>query len=205
MFAGTLEAALNRVLALDAQSPARLERLQGKTLLLDITTLGIRLYFGFDYGHVDVSLEESRPPDTIVRGSPAALFSMAAPAGMGDWGLPGSGVRIEGDAHLARDVEKVFSQLAPDWETPLANVLGDTLGFQLASGLRQGASALREAAQTASGLAAGYFRDESGLLVKQGEMRNFLAMTDRLREGADRLEARIRALEAQRRAGEQAP
>ena len=194
MFAGLLEAAANRVLAMDKESATRLARLEGKLLQLDLDGLGIRVFFSFEYGTLSVSLEAEEEPDTVISGSPVALFAMAASNEISDWGLPGSSVRIEGNANLARDVERVFSQLDPDWESPLAELLGDTLGFQLSQGLRQGAEAVQQAARTAAEMAAGYFRDESGVLVKPAEMNAFNVGVDQLRESVDRLEARIREL-----------
>ncbi len=158
---------------------------------VDLEGLGISLYFTFDYGSVQVQLDPDAEPDTVISGTPIALFAMAAPDEISDWGLPGSGVRIEGNANLARDIGNLFSRLQPDWEGPLAAVLGDTLGFQVTSGLKQGAEAVREAAQTTAGLATGYFRDETGVLVLPAEIGEFNRAVDDLRDAVDRMQARI--------------
>lgn len=195
LLAGALEGAVNRVLALDPAAAGRMDRLEGRLLQLDIEGLGITLFFTFAYGSVQVSLDAEGEADTMVSGTPAALFSMAAPEEVSDWGLPGSGVRISGDAGLARDLGKLFEQLDPDWEAPLSNLLGDTLGFQVSSGLVRGVRALREAAKTTAELSAQYLRDESGLLVEADEVRDFGDGVERLRDGVGRLEARLRRFE----------
>ena len=195
LLAALLETAINRVLALDSDAAQRLSRLDGRLLRLDLEGLGIELFMSFEYGAVLVSVAGEREADTVVSGTPVALFMMAAPDEVGDWGLPGSGVRIQGDANLARDLGKVFSQLELDWEGPLSGILGDTLGFQVASGLRQGVSAARSAAQTLSGQLAEYLRHEAGPVVAKPEMRQFEQAVDDLRDGVDRLEARLRSLE----------
>lgn len=194
LLAGFLEAAVNRVLSLDPGAPQRLERLQGKCLQVTIEGLAIDLYFTFQFGAVQVSLDAEQEPDTRVSGTPPALFAMAAPDEVGEWGLPGSGVRIEGSAELARDLGRLFSELQPDWEGPLASVLGDTLGFQLASGLRQGAAAVREAGQTTVDLATGFFRDEAEVLVRPSELAQFNAAVDDLNDAVERLASRIARL-----------
>ena len=194
IFAGLLEAAVNQVLAMDNNSADRVARLEGKLLQLDLEGLGITLFFTFEYGSVGVSLDAEETPDTTISGTPAALFSMAAPDGVSEWGLPGSSVRIEGDANLARDAERLFSHLDPDWERPLARILGDTLGFQVSEGLKQGVGAVQEAARTTADLAVGYFRDESGTLVGTAEMNAFNTGVEELRGAVDGLEARIKAL-----------
>ena len=83
----------------------------------------------------------------VISGSPAALFTMAAPEGLGDWGSEGSRVTITGDANLARDLERLFSQLDPDWEGSLSRVFGDVWGHQVAAGIRTGAGQARQAAE----------------------------------------------------------
>ena len=194
VFAGLLEAGLNRALALDRQSAKRLLALQDKCLQLDIEDLGITLYLAFDSGHVTVSLDSEREPDTVISGTPAALFGMAAPDTAGAWGLPGSDVRITGNANLARDIERLFSQLEPDWQTPLSDLFGDVLAYQMTTGLTQGFEALRRAAGDGAEMAAAYFRDETGELVGRAELAGFSQAVDALSDAADRLQARLDAL-----------
>jgi ubiquinone biosynthesis protein UbiJ len=198
MLAGVMEAGINRVLALDAGSTARLERLEGKLLQLDLEGVGISLFMSFAFGSVRVGLHSEREADTVITGSPASLFQMLAPEEISDWGLPGSGVTIQGDANLARDLGNVFSRLNPDWEAQLAGMFGDTLGFQLAAGLRSGAGTLRSAARESVEMATRHFRDDSGMLVKPQDMRQFSGEVDRLRDTVERLQARISRLQERR-------
>ncbi|NND46013.1 MAG: hypothetical protein HKN58_11890 [Xanthomonadales bacterium] len=194
MFAGLLEAAINRVLALDAASARRVLALQGKCLQLDLEGLEITLFLAFDSGSVLVSLDHDGEPDTTISGTPLALFGMAAPGDSGQWGLPGSDVTIAGNANLARDVERLFSRLDPDWQQPATELFGDVLGFQLASGLQQGLAALGEAARNTADMTARYFRDESGELVRPAEVTEFSRAVDAISDAADRLQARLDAL-----------
>ncbi len=202
--AGLLEAAVNHVLALDARSPERLARLEGKVLQVDLEGLSITLYFAFDYGAVEVSLDGPDPADARVSGTPAALFALAAPGDGEDWGTPGSGVRIEGDATLARDLGKVFSQLEPDWQSPLDAMLGDTLGYQVAQGLRRGADGLRDAVRQGLDMTGRYLREESGALADPAEIDAFNTSVDDLRDGVDRLDTRLGRLERRRRSADDA-
>ena len=194
MLAGFIEAGVNRVLALDPESSKRILKLQGKTLQLDLEGLDITLFLGFDSGHIQVSLDSAAEPDTLISGTPLALFAMAAPGDAENWGLPGSNVHISGDANLARDIERVFSKMEPDWEKPLSDLLGDTLGFQFASGLRQGVEAVRTAAESTAEMAGSFFRDESEVLVRPAELKEFNLAVDSLNDAIERLEARIRHL-----------
>ena len=194
VMAGLIEAGVNRVLALDPESAGRLLKLQGKTLQLDLEGLEITLFLSFDSGNVQVNLDYDSEPDTLISGTPMALFAMAAPGDISTWGLPGSNVHISGDANLARDIERVFSKMDPDWEKPMAYILGDVLGFQLASGLKQGVEAIRGAAENTAEIAGKYFREESSVLVRPAELTEFNQAVDGLNDAIERLDARLKNL-----------
>ena len=158
LLALALETAVNKVLQLDIESPERVKKLEGRLLQLDLEGLAITLFFTFRHGVVRVRLQAEGSPDTVISGTPVALFSMAKPEDA-DWGLPESKVHINGDASLARDLERIFNKLEPDWESPLAGMLGDVAGHQLAQGLRQGAEAARETARNASRILSDIIKD----------------------------------------------
>ena len=144
---------------------------------------------------MQIGLQAEEEPDTVISGTPFALFAMAAPGDAANWGLPGSRVQISGDANLARDMEQVFSRLDPDWEGPMAGLFGDVLGFQFAAGLRQGVAAVREAAQSTAEMAGAYLRDEAPSLVRPFELKSFGDDVDKLREAVERLEKRLRQMQ----------
>jgi len=158
MLALALETAINQVLQLDKESPARVKKLDGRLLQLDIEGLNITLFFTFKYGVVHVRLNADATPDTTISGTPVALFSMAEPEGV-DWGLPDSKVQINGDASLARDLERIFSKLEPDWEGPLTGMLGDTAGYHAAQGIRGGVETARETARAAGKILSEFMKD----------------------------------------------
>jgi ubiquinone biosynthesis protein UbiJ len=199
LLADTLEAGVNQVLALDPESARRLEKLDNRFLQLDLEGLGITLYLTAESGTVLISLSLEGEPDTVISGTPFALFAMAAPGDDAGWDLPGTRVRITGDATLARDMERVFSRLNPDWERPLAALFGDVIGYQLFTGLRQGVESLREAAQSTAEMAGAYLRDEAEALVRPFEMKSFGDDVEKLRDAVDRLEARLRTLRETRK------
>lgn len=194
ILAASLETAVNRILALDDASSERLQRLDGRMLRLELQGLGITLFFAFNGPQVEVGTHSRYEPDTTISGSPFALFSMAAPEEAARWGAPGSRVTITGDATLARDLERLFSQLDPDWEGRLSRLLGDVWGHQVAAGLRAGAEQLRLSAGSAGDMLGEYLRSSHGPLAQATEVEAFTEAVDELSEAADRLEARIREL-----------
>jgi ubiquinone biosynthesis protein UbiJ len=192
LLATTLEVAINRALAMDENSPRRLAQLDQRLVRLELEGLGIVLNFAFSPQRVRVNLDADGEPDTVINGTPSALFSMAIPDSDGNWGTPGSRVRISGDATLARDLERLFSRLDPDWEARLSDWFGDVLGHQLAAGARGAAGQFRETVTTLGDITGDFLRRPDSPLAQDQEINEFGQAVDTLRDAAERLEARLR-------------
>jgi ubiquinone biosynthesis protein UbiJ len=195
ILAAMLESAINRLLDLDENTPTRLQRLEGRMLQLDIEGVGITLFIAFNGQHVEVGTKSEYDPDTVISGSLYALFSMAVPDEAGRWGTPGSRVTITGDANLARDLERLFSRLDPDWEGRLSTIFGDVWGHQVAAGLRAGAEQARESAESAGDMISEYLQREKGPVLQPAEIEQFAEAVSEVQVAADRLEDGIRRLE----------
>lgn len=194
LLATSIEAAINRLLSADENSSEGLSKLDGRRVRLQLQDLAITLDFLFTRYRVEVSLDTSAEADTAISGSMPALFAMALPDESGRWGGPGSRVKISGDATLARDVERLFSRLDPDWEAGVARFTGDVLGHQLATGLKSIAASLKSTGDNLQQMAAEYLASEQSPLAQPKEQRSFADEVDHLRDAADRLEARVRIL-----------
>lgn len=187
MFAGAVQTALNRAMALDPAAANRLQAMADGLIGLELQTLGINLYFCREGERLAVSAESESEPDTWIRGTPSALLAMAVPA----WKSPGSGVTIEGDAGLARGFEGLLGRLDPDWEAALVARFGAVAGHQIFVLIRETGRGGRRTAETLGDQAARYLREESGLVVGRAEYTEFSRAVDELREAADRLAARV--------------
>ena len=195
ILAAMLESAINRLLDLDQDTPARLERLEGRMLQLDLEGVGITLFFAFNGMQVEVGTHSDYVSDTVISGSPVALFAMAVPDEISNWGTPESRVSITGDANLARDLERLFSRLDPDWEGRLSRIFGDVWGHQVAAGLRAGVEQAKDNAENAREMISEYVQQNQGPVIRQEEIEEFGAAVEDTRESAERLEARIRGME----------
>lgn len=193
ILAAMLETGINRILALDENTPDRLQRLDDRMLQLDLEGVGITLFFAFNSHRVEVGTRSDYDPDTVISGSPAALFSMAVPDG--SWGTPESRVTISGDANLARDLERLFSRLDPDWEGRLSRLLGDVWGHQVAAGLRAGAGQVKDTAGTAGEIISEFLTSRQSPVAQADEIREFAEAVDETRDDVERLEASLEVLE----------
>lgn len=202
--AASLEAAINRILAMDENTPRRLARLDQRRVQLELEGMGIVLNFAFTGQRVSINLNAEGEADTVIKGSPVALFAMAVPDGDGHWDTAGSRVQISGDATLARDLEKLFSSLDPDWERQMANWFGDVAGHQLSAGARGAAEALHETMTTLEDIAGEFLRRPASPLAQPEETRSFGQAVDSLRDATDRLEARLRIIRERQAAAAEA-
>jgi ubiquinone biosynthesis protein UbiJ len=173
LLAALLESGINRVLALDENTPERLQRLDDRMLQLDLEGLGITLFFAFDSRRVEVGTDY--------------------------WGTPESRVTISGDANLARDLERLFSRLDPDWEGRLSLLLGDVWGHQVAAGIRAGAEQARESAGNAGEMISEFLDSADGPVARADELSQFAEAVEETRDAVEALDARIRQLAAKRK------
>ena len=132
----TLEAALNRALSLDPEMRDGLRALDGRSvalhvaapeLALQVTVAGDRLQVG--------PVQSDRQPDLSVRSTLGGIISQL-PFLRNDNAPPIGKLRIEGDADLARRLQRLAERFDPDWQQPFASVFGDVVGVQIANALR---------------------------------------------------------------------
>ncbi|QNP42123.1 SCP2 sterol-binding domain-containing protein [Lysobacter terrestris] len=199
----TLEAALNRALALDAEARDGLRALDGRSvalhvaappLALQVTVAGDRLRVG--------PVEAGREADLSVRSTLGGLLSQL-PALMGrglrnDNAPPVGKLRIEGDADLARRLQRLAERFDPDWQQPFAAVFGDVLGVQIANAVRAALRHARDAGGAFAANAAEYVTEESRDVVGRDELNAFYDDVDTLRDDVERIAARVGRLRGAR-------
>ena len=192
-----LETALNHTLSLDPDTQHRLAAMNGRRVLLHLRGPELALAVHVEDGYLKVG-----PPDAgeagngtlRVAATPGSLLAMALRRG--DDGVAPGKVEIAGDADLARRLEKLASQFAPDFEEAFARTFGDVLGVPLARAVRRAFAHAKETASHLTEDGAAWLRDESRLALAPGEAEAFLDGVDALRERGERLEARLARLEA---------
>jgi ubiquinone biosynthesis accessory factor UbiJ len=207
----TLEAALNRALALDPDTRDGLKPLDGRNVVLSLDSPGgddapLALRLTVEGDRLSVGpVQENAAPDLAVRSSFAGALSFGLqtllPRLLGgrerdgaDEGVPVGRVRIEGDADLARRLQRLAERFDPDWRQPFSVVFGDVLGVQIANAA---AAALKQAQVSGRKFAestAEYLTEESRDVVPRAELDAFYDDVDGLRDDAARLAARVSRL-----------
>ena len=201
------EAVLNRNIAASSEAKALARRLENTSLQVNVdgftrvraACLGGRLaLLAADDASGESTPGESTPgaaspPDAVIAGSPPALLQMFKAAGPS--AQTRSSVQIRGDAEIANLYRELFAAARPDLEEELSRWVGDLPArhlSQLALSVRTWA---RRARRTAGENIAEYLQEEGRDLVTKTEMEEFLRGVDGIRDGVDRIEARLKGLE----------
>jgi ubiquinone biosynthesis accessory factor UbiJ len=194
---GQLATVLNRNVAQSTRAATIATQLDGRVLALALEGTPVTLYVKVREGRIAVDTGHEGVADASLAGTPLALLALAGPAAADR--LRGSGIRIEGDAEVAQRFQSLLQQARPDVEEELSRVIGDVAAHQVANFARGFFEWGRKAADSLSQNVAEYLQEEGRDVPTRIELEEFLESVDHLREAADRLEARLTRLEAQRR------
>ncbi|MDO5609786.1 MAG: SCP2 sterol-binding domain-containing protein [Pseudomonadota bacterium] len=189
-----LELALNRALALDADTRAELTALDGRrvALTLDSPPLALAVTVAGEALNVGPVGDADRA-DLSVRSTLGGLLKQL-PMLRRDDAPPVGQLRIEGDAELARRLQRLAERFDPDWGKPFAAVFGDVLGTQIANALAFALRRAQIAAKEFAGSAADYLTEESRDVVGREELNAFHDDVDAVRDDVERIAARITRL-----------
>ena len=192
-----VETTINRYLALDPEMLDKMEEFSGKVIKLEIIGLNKTLYMLPDRRGIQVRTEHEGEADTTLRGTPISLFKMGLAANAAKLLLKGE-VEISGDTRLGHQFKNIFSQMDIDWSEPLANLVGDTVAFQLQQSGKKLGGWGKDTMESVSRSVSEYLQEESRDLVTETELNNFNDEVDQLRNDVDRLHAKINALSLKR-------
>jgi ubiquinone biosynthesis accessory factor UbiJ len=195
MLSTTLENLLNRGLPRSVRARQLTAELSGRSVAIamhDIARLrvasnGLTLTVSTGPGDADDA-------DATLAGGPLSILALAG--ARAEEVLQRGDVSIGGDAEVAQKFRELLRLLRPDVEEELSLVLGDVPAHELARFARAGAAWLGTAAATTLRNLGEYLGHERADLVPRNEGEQFLRGVDALREGVDRLEARLEQLAA---------
>ncbi|MDO9226045.1 MAG: hypothetical protein Q8M09_17495 [Pseudomonadota bacterium] len=182
-------AALNTVLDKQPTAKTRLERHVGKCVRLVLPLLPLSVRIEADGGFVAASPEAAA--DVQLFPDLAAVPQWLTGGKLGDL------FRVAGDGVLAADLAHALADF--DWVLALRPYLGDIAASRVDQFI-QGLSGWRtQAVESAGRNLAEYAVYEQAMLAEPFAVREFISEVDRLREDADRLEARLALLETHRK------
>jgi ubiquinone biosynthesis protein UbiJ len=191
-----LEALLNKALALDPNLPDEIAALDGRSITLTWTGPEWALRIAVDKNQLRVGPAQAGDSDLSLRSTFAGLIGLLRPDASKS--LPAGRVQIAGDVELMRRIEQLGRRFDPDWDGAFAARLGPVLGPQVARHLREAFDWSRASVKGFTESAAEYVQEESRDVVAAHELNEFGEAVDTLRDGVERLEARVQRMLRQR-------
>lgn len=188
-----LEATLNGYLALDPEGAARAAELHGKVILLEVAGFGTRLYLIPGPAGVQLYDEYAGEPDCVLRAAPLTLARMGVSRRKEERLFSGE-VQVEGDTHLAQAFGDFLGGLEVDWEEQLARLAGDAVAHRVGSQVRATGQWGRRTTEVLTEDVKEYLQEEARLLPSRYEVQAFLDEVDQVRDGVERLAARVERL-----------
>ena len=189
------EALINRSIDASTQAGALARRLEGTSLQVDIEGV-MRLRASAHHGRLALLSGDDSAADAAISGSVTALWQLFKGGANPQPGRLAAQVR--GNAEIANLYRELFLLARPDPEEELSRWVGDVPARHLSRFAQRALQLARHARRTAGENIAEYLQEEGRDLVNKTELDEFLRGVDRVRETADRIEARLERLEARR-------
>lgn len=206
-FLAAVEATFNAYLGLDAENAARLARLQGKVVGLELRGLERRFYLLPQHDSVIVLGTYEGEADAVISGSPIALMAMHHPENRSRSLFSGA-VEIRGEVGVGQALQAILDDMDIDWEEMLSHYTGDIVARQLGNLVRGASRWLTRSAGVMEQDVGEYLQEEARALPPRLEVQDWMDEVDAARSDVDRLDARIQRLavqlDPQRKAGEAA-
>lgn len=186
--------AINRILSGDSESVEALCRYEGKVVAIDLINTDTVFYMQILDNGVLISTTCQDKPDVLIKTTPLALLEYVRVASSTD-GTASGMMEIRGDIGLAQQILSVFKKLEPDWEEQLAMWTGDTIAHKAGRLLSLSTETFYNLDRSLRQNAAEYLLYETESVVTPGELDGFYQEVDKVRDGTERLRARLEWLQ----------
>lgn len=195
MVTAVIEASLNQLLNLDKQSPARLRKLAGKVLKLELRELK-PLWFVFSERRLDVLARYEGEPDAVLSLSLTAIGLLKDPSALTRY-IREEKLDLSGDPQLVQAFSALLGELDIDWEEELSRYTGDVLAHTLCGSARQARRVVgRELCRSQRQL-ADFLTEEARLAPGPLEVASFNDDVEVLAQQMKAVELRLARLEQQ--------
>lgn len=189
-----LEKAINRVLALDPDTLARLARLQGKVVKITFTDWKMDCYILIQESGVKLTNQFQGLVDTTIRGATRGLIN-AARTGADGPALFEQGIEIVGDPELGEKIRDILRQVDLDAEEQLSRIVGDTAAHEMMWRTKRAVELGKQAWRGLSENIREFCQVEAQYLPTRAQAEHFYSQVSHLRDDVDRAALRLARIE----------
>ena len=199
MLIDLLELASNKTLEHDPQTQVRLQKLQGKTMTLNVTTIAQSLSVTPHAEGLEFSQNPPEHVDVTLSATLGAMIKISKD-GMDNAELEAGELEIAGDPIVGQRFAQLISELNIDWEDLLAEQIGDSPAKAVTFAASQAKSLANEAKVKFKDFVNTVIKDDMQVVADKNEVDIFLDDVDTLRADTDRLSARLQRLQTESKA-----
>lgn len=186
----TIEALVNRGLALDQDSVKALEAMTGKVIALEFINTGLEFYLFPCADGLRIRDEaEDEAHVRIMATLPDMLSYLASSAG--DAVSSSGTLQVVGDVGLAQRFQGIIRNTDLDWEELLSRYTGDIIARKLGNLVREAGRFGGHTGMTLRENIREYLLYEKEALPLNEDVDNYISSVDELRDDVERLRMRI--------------
>lgn len=194
--AAVMEQFANRLLNLDAEAQDKLSIFSDKVIHVHIEDFDLNYFFLFPGKSLVVQTSSQRKPSAIISGKSTAFIAAIGDANnesMGDAIFTGE-LHFSGEINTARRFQEFAQNLEIDWQEPLSQIFGDTVGHHIGQAFSHTTHFFKQLLSAGQQDIPDYLQYEIQATPSATELSNYCEQVDRVRSQTDRLQARINQL-----------
>jgi ubiquinone biosynthesis protein UbiJ len=188
-----VEKIINAALVYDPSTLRQLTPLQGKVLLVESSTPGLRIAVEVGTNGLLLHNDWQDSADVHINGSFVSILNMGINAGE-MVSFSGTGVNVTGNLDVLRQLNLIMAGLDIDWEAALAELMGDVPAHILSDAVRKTANARADTLQRAKSAVVEVSQEELRLTPSKNEYDEFVLSVRHLATDTERLSARVNRL-----------
>lgn len=191
----SLTKTINHLLSLDSESTARLHKLQGRSIAIELLPFGT--FFELSFTEQAINIQPVAHIDNAsatIHGTPLQLISVLL-AKSNRQQFFADEIKLTGSAEFAQQVMDLFDGLEIDWEEQLSQFIGDAPAYQTGRFVRGVSHWLHTTQKSLVKNVDEYIHEEAQWLPAREALNDFFHDVDTLRMDTDRIEARIHHLQ----------
>jgi ubiquinone biosynthesis accessory factor UbiJ len=190
-----IEKAMNAYVALDQDTVIELKKLSNKTIKIVITDWNLTFFCTLRDGEFKLSIDHGGPVDATLSGTLFGLLRTGLAKGETSVAFKNK-IDITGDTHLAQSIQAILKQIDIDWEEHLSKCTGDALAFSIGKTIKKASRILRHSADSIKESTQEYLHEEIDIAPTKNEINALYKDIRHTRDAVERLEARIKMIEA---------
>ncbi|HLB55815.1 MAG TPA: SCP2 sterol-binding domain-containing protein [Coxiellaceae bacterium] len=191
LFLPAMENIINRALKADPDALAKIATIKNQVIEMHCEDWNIKFYMIVDSQGLQFHKKYSGKTDTVVRGTLNNFLHIFI-KGADSKTLFHYPIEIEGNTHNVEVLRDAFKNIDIDFEEKLSHFLGDSIAHKIMFHLKETKNCIKKSAKNIRKQTKEYIHYEAKDFVSHKQAEKFYGDVAKLRDGVERLEARLK-------------